>query len=83
MTQVRESGDEESDAGDGEIGKKESVVPILLCCFADCEVPGTAFKDSDGTEGWELGKRKRLTVTTFKGNQYVNIREYYEKDGKV
>jgi len=29
-----------------------------------------------------LSKNKRLSVTTFKGIVYVNIREYFEKDGK-
>lgn len=44
---------------------------------------GSSFKEKDGTKGWELGKRKRVTVSEFKGTKYVNIREYYEKDGKV
>lgn len=32
---------------------------------------------------WELGSRKFITVHDFKGKTYVNVREYYEKDGKV
>ncbi|KAJ6645447.1 putative RNA polymerase II transcriptional coactivator [Pseudolycoriella hygida] len=32
---------------------------------------------------WELGGKKFLKVNDFKGKTYVNIREYYEKDGKV
>lgn len=28
-------------------------------------------------------KPVKATVTTFKGNTYVNIREYYEKDGEM
>ena len=26
---------------------------------------------------------KRVTVSKFKGRSYVNVREYYEKDGKT
>lgn len=32
---------------------------------------------------WELTGKKFITVRDFKGKTYVNIREYYEKDGKV
>jgi len=45
--------------------------------------PGTAFVDKNGTRGWELGRKRRVTVNEFKGKVYVGIREYYEKDGKV
>jgi len=45
--------------------------------------PGTAFKEKDGTKGWELGNKRRLTISTFKGKKYVGIREYYENNGKV
>lgn len=30
-----------------------------------------------------LSKNKRISITCFKGKSYVNIREYYEKDGKL
>jgi len=46
-------------------------------------VPGTAFKEKDGTRGWELGHKRRVTVGTFRGKKYVGIREYYEDKGKV
>jgi hypothetical protein len=49
----------------------------------DVQEPGATFKDNDGGSGWELGKKRRVSVTKFKGKQYVSIREYYEKDGKV
>jgi Transcriptional Coactivator p15 (PC4) len=50
---------------------------------ADVKEPGATFKDSDGNSGWELGKKRRVSVQKFKGKEYVSIREYYEKDGKV
>lgn len=31
----------------------------------------------------QLPKSRRVTVSEFKKATYVNIREYYEKDGKV
>jgi hypothetical protein len=30
-----------------------------------------------------LSKNKRVSVSTFKGTTYVNLREYFEKDGKT
>ncbi|KAK4937535.1 hypothetical protein LTR66_005506 [Elasticomyces elasticus] len=39
-------------------------------------------KDDEGCEFWELSAVRRATISTFKGAQMVNIREYYEKDGK-
>ncbi|KEZ45245.1 hypothetical protein SAPIO_CDS2719 [Scedosporium apiospermum] len=40
-------------------------------------------KDDDGNPFWQLPKSRRVTVSEFKKATYVNIREYYEKDGKV
>uniref|UniRef100_A0A182JI93 Transcriptional coactivator p15 (PC4) C-terminal domain-containing protein n=1 Tax=Anopheles atroparvus TaxID=41427 RepID=A0A182JI93_ANOAO len=42
-------------------------------------------KDSaGGEEGFSLnGNKRKVTVSEFKGRVYVNIREYYEKDGKT
>lgn len=31
---------------------------------------------------YEIGKMKFVSVSEFKGKAFVNIREYYEKDGK-
>jgi len=29
-------------------------------------------------DSWELGNRKKVTISEFRGTSYVNIREYYE-----
>jgi hypothetical protein len=71
---------------DGSENESEGEVETSVQSFTDtanCEKAGDAFKEKDGTIGWELGKRKRVTISEFKGKKYVNIREYYEKDGKV
>ena len=39
-------------------------------------------KDSEGNFYWEISKQRRVTISEFKGKTLVNIREYYEKDGK-
>ena len=38
--------------------------------------------DSDGNPYWEISKMRRVTISEFRGKNLVNIREYYEKDGK-
>ncbi|KAF3922048.1 hypothetical protein ABW20_dc0107370 [Dactylellina cionopaga] len=44
---------------------------------------GSRHTDEEGNFYWELGgKARRVTVSDFKGNVYVSVREYYEKDGK-
>lgn len=40
-------------------------------------------KEDDGLPTWQLDKLRKIKVSEFKGKQYVNIREYYEKDGKL
>ena len=39
-------------------------------------------KDSEGNTYWEISGKRRVTISEFKGLRMVNIREYYEKDGK-
>ncbi|XP_058062288.1 RNA polymerase II transcriptional coactivator [Anopheles bellator] len=41
-----------------------------------------AQKGPDGEEYFSLDKNRRIAVRDFKGKQYVDIREFYEKDGK-
>ena len=31
---------------------------------------------------WQIGKRKKITVSEFKGRTLVNIREYYNDNGE-
>ncbi|KAK8178785.1 transcriptional Coactivator p15-domain-containing protein [Phyllosticta citribraziliensis] len=39
--------------------------------------------DDNGDPYWEISNSRRVTVSEFKGKSMVNIREYYEKDGKT
>ncbi|KAF1356289.1 transcriptional Coactivator p15-domain-containing protein [Delphinella strobiligena] len=40
-------------------------------------------KDDENNEFWELSAKRRVTLSNFKNMQFVNIREYYDKDGKT
>ncbi|RGP68101.1 rna polymerase ii transcriptional coactivator [Fusarium longipes] len=40
-------------------------------------------KDDDGNPFWELSNKRRVGVSEFSNKTFVNIREYYEKDGKT
>ena len=45
--------------------------------------PSAAVKtDDDGNKYWEISGLRRVTISDFKNNSMVSIREYYEKDGK-
>ncbi|PKS05850.1 hypothetical protein jhhlp_007679 [Lomentospora prolificans] len=44
---------------------------------------GGASKDDEGNPFWELPKSRRVTLSEFRKSTYINIREYYEKDGKA
>jgi len=37
----------------------------------------------DANGPWKLSAMRQVSVSEFKGKQYVNIREYYEKDGEM
>ncbi|KAI1009283.1 hypothetical protein LB504_003400 [Fusarium proliferatum] len=39
-------------------------------------------KDDDGNPFWELSNKRRVGVSDFSKKTFVNIREYYDKDGK-
>ncbi|RDA93631.1 hypothetical protein CP533_4916 [Ophiocordyceps camponoti-saundersi (nom. inval.)] len=39
--------------------------------------------DDDGNPFWELSSKRRVGVSKFKNACLVNIREFYEKDGKL
>ncbi|OCT53030.1 RNA polymerase II transcriptional coactivator [Cladophialophora carrionii] len=38
--------------------------------------------DADGNKYWEIAKARRVTLSEYKGQTMVGIREYYEKDGQ-
>ncbi|KAF5651343.1 transcriptional Coactivator p15 family [Fusarium sp. NRRL 52700] len=40
-------------------------------------------KDDDGNPFWELSNKRRVGVSDFSKKTFVNIREYYDKDGKT
>ncbi|XP_057303086.1 activated RNA polymerase II transcriptional coactivator p15-like [Hydractinia symbiolongicarpus] len=37
----------------------------------------------DDASSWDLGKKKKVSISEFKGQTYINIREYYEADGEL
>ncbi|KAK1749975.1 RNA polymerase [Echria macrotheca] len=43
----------------------------------------TKGKDSEGNAYWEIGNKRRIGTSTFKGASLINIREYYEANGEL
>lgn len=67
---VQDDSDSDSGPDDGPVAKKNK------------PSSGPGKKNDDGDTYFLLGDRKRVSVRSFKGNTYVDIREFYEKDGK-
>jgi hypothetical protein len=42
----------------------------------------TSKVDNNGDRYWEISKMRRVTLSSFRGKNMVNVREYYEKDGQ-
>jgi len=42
----------------------------------------TSKVDTNGDGYWEISKMRRVTISSFRGKNLVNVREYYEKDGQ-
>lgn len=42
----------------------------------------TSKVDTNGDRYWEISKMRRVTISSFRGKNLVNVREYYEKDGQ-
>jgi hypothetical protein len=38
----------------------------------------TTKNDDQGNAYWELDRNRRVSLSSFKGRQYLNIREYYQ-----
>ncbi|KAK2026670.1 transcriptional Coactivator p15 [Colletotrichum zoysiae] len=39
--------------------------------------------DKEGNPYWDLSNKRRVGVSQFKNNTFINIREFYEKDGEM
>ncbi|XP_055598813.1 RNA polymerase II transcriptional coactivator [Uranotaenia lowii] len=39
--------------------------------------------NKNGEEEWQLDRMRKVTVSEFRNKIFVNVREYYEKDGQT
>ncbi|RAL53455.1 hypothetical protein DM860_007127 [Cuscuta australis] len=76
-----QSGADGSDKGHGADGSDEEYVVVRSGKPAGAGGSGKVYSD-DGLIICQLTKKRRVTITDFKGKSLVSIREYYWKDGK-
>ncbi|KAJ6783929.1 hypothetical protein PWT90_09318 [Aphanocladium album] len=69
---------EASDGSDVEVPHK-----IAKKSKSNANVISPAGKDDEGNPFWELSNKRRVGVSQFKSMCLINIREYYDKDGKT
>ncbi len=50
---------------------------------ASSHFASAAQKDDNGEQYWEISKTRRVTISEFQKKKMVNVREYYEKEGKA
>ncbi|KJZ79544.1 hypothetical protein HIM_01013 [Hirsutella minnesotensis 3608] len=65
----------DSDQGEPQLAQKASK--------KSKHTPGVGGKDDEGNPFWELSNKRRVGISQFKNLTLVNIREFYEKDGKL
>ncbi|KAM3499678.1 hypothetical protein MY10362_007078 [Beauveria mimosiformis] len=73
----RASVTEPSDANDVEVVHK-----VAKKSRPNASLVSPTGKDEEGNPFWELSSKRRVGVSKFNNATMVNIREYYEKDGK-
>ncbi|PLB42396.1 transcriptional coactivator p15/PC4 family protein [Aspergillus candidus] len=70
------------DSGDDEVSHVKRAKPIGQSKPATTASNSSAKIDANGDNYWEISKMRRVNVSSFRGKNMVNIREYYEKDGQ-
>lgn len=58
-------------------------MPVKKSKPLNAESSSTAQKADDGSQYWDLDKNRRISVREFKGKTFVDIREFYLKDGEM
>lgn len=71
----------DSSESDSDSGPDDKEPPTKMA-KSDASSSSSRRKNESGETYFELERNKRVTVRHFRGTLYVDIREFYEKDGK-
>lgn len=72
-----------SDSSDSDSGPDDRNEPASKKSKGSASSSSSGRKNESGETYFELERGRRVTVREFKGKLYVDIREFYEKDGKM
>lgn len=78
-TKKRDASDSDSDTSDS---GPDDVKPVAKKAKQQAGDSGLRVDDAEDPT-WQLDRNRKVTVREFKGKPYIDIREYYEKDGKT
>lgn len=66
------------DDSSSDSGPDDRIPPPKKKAKDDGDDDGSKKTDEQGNSYWELDRNRRVSLSTFKGKQYLNIREYYQ-----
>ncbi|XP_059622232.1 RNA polymerase II transcriptional coactivator [Phlebotomus argentipes] len=72
-----------SSSSDSDSGPEDRNPPSKKAKLGEKEKQASSSNVTGADAEWQLEKMRWVSVSEFRGRKMVNIREYYERDGKI